>query len=237
MGKTMKAFIIYVDTNTKSMQYAQQVKKSFHGHKGWEPELFVGVNVSTLPDYEKQFPIETKPNSRAEAFYNSDMKRYRVKKCCSLNHYRLFRKCVEMNEPIAVVEHDSFCVNSLPDIEWDDVLVLNGNSAVKQRQLNYIWDQNIQLKKNGFAQGVNDICIKGLVYRHDPEINGSHLMPGTAAYAITPKGAKKMIDVYENIGWEQSDFIINTAYVRIQTIVPELFTFGLPNLAMSHGVR
>lgn len=44
-----------------------------------------------------------------------------------------------------------------------------------------------------------------------------------------------MIKAYEKDGWEQSDFIINTNYVRIQTIVPELFTFKLHNLAMSHG--
>lgn len=232
----MKAFIIHVDTNSTSVEYANKVMHSFAGKMGWEPELFVGVNLNTLSEYEQKYNISTKRKSRAEDFFKTDIKRYTTKKCCSLNHYRLFRICLEINEPIAVIEHDSFCIDSLPThIEWEDVLVLNGNSALKQSQLYPIKHKNKELIKTGFANGINDICIDGLVYRHDPEINGSHLMPGTAAYAITPRGAKKMIDVYENIGWEQSDFIINTAYVRIQTIVPELFTFKLPNLSMSHG--
>ena len=61
------------------------------------------------------------------------------------------------------------------------------------------------------------------------------MMPGTAAYAITPKGAKKLLS-HLYLGWEQSDYYINTKSVNIQYILPENFTFKLPNLRMSHGV-
>lgn len=44
-----------------------------------------------------------------------------------------------------------------------------------------------------------------------------------------------MIEAYETIGWEQSDFMLNSSVVRIQTLSPELFTFKLPNLKTSLG--
>ena len=63
------------------------------------------------------------------------------------------------------------------------------------------------------------------------------MMPGTAAYAITPKGAKRLIENLSTTGWEQSDYFINTFNVKIQTASPEYFTFKLKNLNMSHGIK
>ena len=181
--------------------------------------------------WHNMYSLKTKENSRAAAFYLHDSDIYMIKKCCSFNHYRLFNRCVELNEPIAIIEHDSHCIGDWKDFKFEDILVMNIQSALTQNSLRNIIKKNTNIPKSG----LHDINIKGLCYRHDPKINGCHIMPGTASYAVTPEGARKMIDVYENIGWEQSDFIINTAYVQIQTIMPELFTFKLPNLATSHG--
>ncbi len=226
----MRVYIIHIP-HTDSIRYAQAAELSFAKFSGWKPELFLGITKETLPDFEKQYPLNIKEKSRAMDFYNTDRNLYSIKKCCSMNHYRLFLKCVELDEPITIIEHDSHCIGDWKNIIFDDICVLNSESAIQQEVLQPIQHINQQPVK----QGIADINYSGLHYRHDPKINGSHIMPGTAAYAVTPAGADKMIKVYENIGWEQSDFIINTAYVRIQTIVPELFTFRLPNLSMSHG--
>jgi GR25 family glycosyltransferase involved in LPS biosynthesis len=226
----MKTFIIYVKNNKKSEELANEALNSFSSYNGWEPTFFEGVHLPALPDWEKRYPLKMKELSRVASFLARDDNKlkYNTKKCCSMNHYRLFRKCVELGEPIAIIEHDSLCVaNWREKINFDDVLVLNAHSAVYQEALRGI-------KKQEIKKGIHDIDLD-LFYRHDPEIKG-HLMPGTAAYSITPTGAQKMIDVYENVGWEQSDFIINTHYVRIQTIMPQLFTFSKKrNLRMSHG--
>lgn len=224
----MKAFIIHT-VHPKSKHYAQRALDSFRNYKGWEPELFLGVDTTTLPLYEGRFRLKTKPRSRAADFLRKDPKRYPVKKSCSFNHYRLFKLCEQLNEPIAVIEHDSHCVGDWKGVKFQDVLVLNARSATKQKAL-----KDYTFTKDMLQKGVHPINL-GLLYRHDPLMADAHIMPGTAAYAVTPEGAAKMIKVYETIGWEQSDHIINTGYVKIQTIIPELFTFKLPNLKMSHG--
>ena len=226
----MKAFIIHTP-HQKSIEYANKALMSFNQFKGWEPELFQGVTIETLSEYENKFQLNTKIDSRAIIFEQENHPAYKVKKSCSFNHYRLFTRCIELDEPIAIIEHDAHCVGDWTHYNFDDILVLNVKSALARNASKYVWHLNTK----PFSQGINNLEIEGMVYRHDDNINGAKLIPGTAAYAVTPNGAQKMLDVYENIGWDQSDFIINTAYVRIQQIVPELFTFKLPNLKTSHG--
>lgn len=228
----MKAFIIHTP-HKKSVEYAQKALTSFEQYNGWDVELFMGITVETLPDFENKYPLKTKQPSRAAGFYlqRKQNNMYYVKKSCSMNHYRLFKLCIELNEPIAIIEHDAHCIGDWVCPTFKDILIMNIDSAIKRDSSKYIWHLNTKATE----EGVHNVKINGLIYRHDPKINGATMMPGTAAYAITPEGAEKMIEVYENIGWEQSDFIINTAYVNIQTIVPELFTFKLENLSTSHG--
>lgn len=226
----MKAFIIHTP-HKKSVEYANACLKSFDQYTGWEPELFEGVTPETLPEWEEKYPLKIKEHSRAKDFEREKNPCLKAKKSCSYNHYRLFKKCAELSEPISIIEHDSDCVDNWNNYLFEDVLVMNAKSAIKLNVFEPIW----KINKHKIKKGIHDICFNGLNYRHDSTLTHAHMMPGTAAYAITPKGAAKMINVYENIGWEQSDFIINTAYVRIQTIIPELFTFNRPNLTTSHG--
>lgn len=183
----MKAFIIHTN-HANSLDYANQALASFSGFKGWEPQLFLGLTVETLPEFEQQFDIKTKKNSRAECFLAKSLEQYQTKKCCSLNHYRLAKCCVEIGEPIAVVEHDSHCIGDWVNPDFGDILILNIHSALSQHTLKPI------TKKNPIPEiqnGVHDINVPRLCYRHDPCINGASIMPGTAAYAIKPHGAKK----------------------------------------------
>lgn len=234
----MRAFIIHTP-DEQSIQYAEHCLSSFEHHSGWEPELFEGVTPKTLIEFEQRFPLKRKLKSRMTDFLKNDPIGYVYKKCCSMNHYRLFLRCIEMGEPIAVIEHDSYCVGDWNNSLFEDVLVLNIVSAMQQSQLGRVARYFRRRGKQALPRrGVHDLSVgDGPKYHHDPKWNGAQLMLGTAAYAVTPKGAQKMISVYEKDGWEQSDFIINTHNVRIQTIVPELFTFDLPNLKTSHGAH
>lgn len=226
----MRAFIIYVKSNKLSEEYANRVLNSFQKFSGWEPELFVGLTPETLIEFEKEFPIEVKKNSRAEDFQKRNAVVFRYKKSCSMNHYRLMQKCVELNDVIVVPEHDVCCVSDWRNLEFEGVLVLNIESAAKDLRLKGL------VRLDEVQEGIHDLAkIMLRKYRHDSRLSEARIMPGTAAYAVTPSTAKKMIEAYETIGWEQSDHIINTAYVPICVLLPEMFGFGSPNLRMSRG--
>lgn len=226
----MKAFIIHTK-HPKSVKYANASLKSFENYSGWEPILFEGVTPETLPLWEEKYPLNVKSKSRVANFEKKDYPKFLAKKSCSYNHYRLFKKCIEMDEPIAIIEHDSDCKNDWKEYKFNDILMMNAKSAINLKKFKRIQQRN----RHTLKKGIHDIGFIGLTYKHQTNIKFAYMMPGTAAYAVTPVGASKMLKVYETIGWEQSDFIINTAYVQIQTIIPELFMFTRPNLAMSHG--
>ena len=41
------------------------------------------------------------------------------------------------------------------------------------------------------------------------------MVPGTGSYAITPKGAAKMLDAIERCGLDQSDYMLNSFNVNL----------------------
>jgi hypothetical protein len=112
---------------------------------------------------------------------------------------------------------------------WDEVLIMNMESAFKQPVFNHVSNKPTP------SLGVNVYNKSPLNYRFDNDFKGSLMIPGTGAYAVTPKGAKRMLNALHKYGWEQSDFFINTFNVNLEYIMPEYFTFKHSNLNTSHG--
>ena len=117
--KKIKAFIIHT-SHPDSLEYAQKCVKSFHPFDRWDIEMFEGLTKETIPEFESKHNIRTKKHSRAMAIKKSDLNMYNTKKSCSLNHYRLAKKCIELNHPIAVIEHDSHCIKSWDNPKFED---------------------------------------------------------------------------------------------------------------------
>lgn len=84
---------------------------------------------------------------------------------CFASHYKLWQQCVEIGEPIVILEHDVQFTGPIPPLRFQDIIVL-----AKERT--YIPG------RRGTRQEVAHI--------------GNHLW-GTHAYAITPGGAQKLL--------------------------------------------
>lgn len=222
----MKAYVIYVKGHKKSEQYMKKCIASCGG-TGFEAEPFEGVTPKTLPKY-KELLHKDLHRGRVTHFKNQNEKKYQIKKSCFTNHVRLWKKCIELNEPIAVLEQDVHCVWNWDNTLFDELLILNIDSAYKQPVFSHL-----NLNTN-FSFGVQDYNGP-LAYYHSSVFKGAFMMPGTGSYAVTPKGAKKLLKALDKYGWEQSDYFINTMNVNIQYKIPEYFTFKLTNLNMSHG--
>lgn len=228
----MKTFIIYMKGHSKSEIYAKKCLESCED-TFFKAELFEGTTPATL----KNSPINSithRKNSRALAHYEKSKTHYKIKKSCFSNHVRLWKKCCELNEPIVVLEHDSYFIrNPKLELNFKDYLILNYESAVRQSTLKHVY------KKRGFPElkaGINPYNMHWpeLKYRRDNDFYNGIIVPGTAAYAISPSGANKLLKKLP-AGWEQSDFFVNTSNVNIEYIHSECFTFKFPNLRTSHG--
>jgi glycosyl transferase family 25 len=103
---------------------------------------------------------------------------------CFLSHFQLWMKCVELNEPIIILEHDGIFIRSLPkDVldHFDEVLRLDCFPWFKE-------DYNDQVEAS-LSQPVE-------YYRRDPDYSwhssGGYYV-GAYGYIVKPQGAKKLI--------------------------------------------
>jgi hypothetical protein len=228
----VKAFIIYIKGYDPSETYAKHCLNSCKDK--FNASLFEATTAENIEIYIQEKDYEPINPSRAYDFYKkavspSKTNLYLTKKSIFITATRLWQKCVELNEPIVVLEHDSICLRKWDNSQFEDVLILNGESCWTQKQLS-------GLKPDHWPIGVSKLNSR-LKYRFNNKFKGAMTMPGAAAYAIQPHAAQKLLEAAYKYGWEQNDHFINTYNVTIQTIVPEYFKFKLPNLKTSHGFQ
>jgi GR25 family glycosyltransferase involved in LPS biosynthesis len=222
----MKSFVIYIESHKESIKQAKDAYRSSKNAK-FDVEMTAGITPKTLNNYKHYNEIA---NGRVVGMKRESKKLFETKMSCFLNHVEIWKKCLELNEPVAFIEHDSYCIRDWDNPNWEDVLIMNVSSAFKQKVF-----RNLQ-NKPSFDFGINQYNYSPLVYNKKNAFLGGLMMPGTAAYAITVKGAEKLLQSLEDNGWDQSDYFINTKNVNIQYAIPEYFTFKHKNLNTSHGI-
>lgn len=228
----MKANIIYIEGWEKSeaqMRRAETSVKRF----GLDYDLIPGVTPDTLNQYLEKYPLEPVINSRAWDYTNDKQPMLETKQSCFLNHVMFWERVVEADSPMMFLEHDALMVREWTDPTWDEVLILNMDAAVKH---------NHNLNKNyggSYIYENEDYCSRpldyDLKYWKENRFKGGCCAPGTASYAITPKGAKRLLTSFKISGWDQSDFFINTNNVNIEYSDPQFFEFSGANIKSSKG--
>tara|TARA_Y100000389_G_scaffold204831_1_gene259995 strand:- start:10386 stop:11081 length:696 start_codon:yes stop_codon:yes gene_type:complete len=228
----MKAFIIHIKGNKTSERTAGWVHESCVEF-GYEPEMFEGITPKTLHKWDKKYNLAVmKPSHMYDRQIgkNGTKYTYECKYSNFLNHYTLWNKCIELNEPIIILEHDVFAVKAW-DADFDEMLVLNMHSGLHQN----IFDST---SKPSLIEGIHTYVNPFLNYKAKNIWLNAGMIPGSAAYAISPKGAKRIIANVKKHGWDKADYIINTKSIRMQYVFPDYFelshyVFG--NQRTSHG--
>ena len=209
----MKTFIIYNSVYEKSKRIAKECLKSFEGFSSWEPELHDGCTPSTLKEYDEKYNVTTGPRTKK---YSTD-KLSMSKTCCFYSHYEVWLKCIDLDEPIAVVEHDTECIGELniPDnfdmnralgiqLTTDSMLSLLPHYR-KNKMVN-----EINLTKNG--KGIHDVFY---VHPH-----GKKYFAGGTGYVLTPEACKIIVDWCEKNGWTQNDLLFDDQLIDLQYVHP-----------------
>lgn len=199
----MKAFIIVLQESEHSRSLgASSIKEA--NKFGIYPEVFNAINGYQSAKVFKKHGITR--------FLTSDLIEQPGHQGCFLSHFELWMKCVELDEPIIILEHDGVFIRELPDdildkfdgvLKLDPLLPYNGFSTY-----NYKVDKSLLLN--------NEIEVY-----HQPArgtwYGVGEFIWGAYGYIIKPKAAAALIDFAQTIGACPTDVHIGRNLVDIKT--------------------
>lgn len=191
----MKAFIITLN-NDSSKQYTQTCIDSITTTESiLDVEIFDASTPDTLFDVNWTWPVTKKKTCPYTGMILKAYKNANIKKriACAQSHYRLWQRCVELNETICILEHDAIFVRKFESFEFDGgVLALN--SPIKATFMSNEYDAAL-------VEGINDIP-------YITDLSKPQGLPGNSAYIIKPWAAQELIDKQDEIGWWPNDAIM-----------------------------
>lgn len=194
----MKAFIIHLPTIKSSFNSAVETQQSLQA-VGINAKLFEGTYGH---DAENIFTLENREVKHINGVnLNNGKVLYPGVKGCFYSHYRLWQKCLDLNESIMIFEDDLIVINEYNEILFEEILILS---------INYDWVVSNPWKK--FLEEKNDLLTA------QPYM--SRFMPGAAGYIIKPVAAKKLLECYSK-SYLPADIAINSEICTIQ-IHPKL---------------
>jgi glycosyl transferase family 25 len=193
----MKTFIICLSKVESSLLSALETKAQLESY-GFNPKLFEGTYGDEAESIFKKENRTFHPGEVDSSFKHNSP----GVKGCFYSHYRLWQKCVELNEDLAIFEDDVVFKRPFVPVEFNDVLVLS---------INYDW---LKIKNEYSVYLEKDFDVNTSVnYRH-------YYMPGCSGYVIKPHLAKLLLDTYKTT-FLPADWAINSSLCKI-TLHPQL---------------
>ena len=201
----MKAFVITLFNDKYSVQSAENtIKTARQMNDDLHIEMVRAVTPKQIGDYTYSYPLmgETKTyeGMTLTGYATTETDK---KIACSLSHMHLWEKCVEMDEPIMILEHDAvftrkFKLGKLMNaIEDGDIVMVNDPRGATRR--GQLYHDNIIR----WDYGLND--IDGV---NGPDENAPDGLAGNSAYIITPSAAKKASELQSTIGIWPNDALL-----------------------------
>ena len=197
----MKSFIICLSKIPASLETATNLRKQLKKYR-MPVELFEGTYGDDAVKLMEQEGRVTHPwgIKGPNAIPNpEDKSMLKIQapgvKGCFYSHYNLWKKCVELDQPIMIWGDDIVLSRPYYPVEFKDVLVLALGHPTKSA---------------GYMDYLN--CPTG-----EPEAKEFRQtsMPGCCGYAIKPHAAKKLIETYEKT-YLPADNAINQYHVKIE---------------------
>ena len=172
------------------------------------PEVHDGVNGYESAELFKKYGITR--------FLTRDIIEQPGHQGCFLSHFQLWMKCVELNEPIIILEHDGVFIRELPEdilekfdgvLKLDPLLPYDGTNT---------YDYKVQ-KSFTLGRSVE-------VFHQKPRnkwYGVGEFIWGAYGYIIKPKAAAALIDFAQKIGACPTDVHIGRNLVDIKsTTIP-----------------
>jgi GR25 family glycosyltransferase involved in LPS biosynthesis len=201
----MKAFVITLFNDKYSLASAEKTLKTARQmNDDLHIEMIRAVTPDKIKDTTYSYPVEGETSTYEDmTLIGYKAKDIGKKIACSLSHMRLWNKCVQLNEPIMILEHDAVFIRKfrpskiLNGIEDGDILMINDPRGATRRGM--VYHENIIKNDKGIhlVEGVNT-----------PEETVPDGLAGNSAYVITPAAAKKASELQSSIGIWPNDALL-----------------------------
>lgn len=194
----MQALVIQLSKIKTSSQSAKKVK-NYLVEQGIDARLFEGTYGSAAQEIFEQegrtlHPLSFKGNVPDDDYIASSMRPGVMG--CFHSHYRCWKYCAEINEPLLIFEDDVIFERGFIPVVWEDVLLI----ATGKRVFEHEFYAEKLYNPTGDPAAVQ---FKGKV------------MPGAVGYGLTPQGANKLLGAYEKT-FMPADNCMNMSVVTLQ---------------------
>ena len=162
----MKSYIITMLDNKKSVESTDKCIKSGKKFGYNNIEIF----KATTPKDNLKHEFEKDGLSINDFKVDTRYSKLEPAMCCYLSHKELWKKCLELNETILVLEHDAIFIDKIPN--------------------NIYFYGLINLGKPSYGRYMEPTLQTG-VFKLFSKPHGG--LPGTHAYMISPTGAKLLL--------------------------------------------
>lgn len=203
----MKAFVITIKNHEYSANCAQRCILSAYQF-GINVEPFYAVTketaFSTLNDHHLRWSwADNNLRKTVCSFTGLEQFPYRAndfrtKIACSLSHYLLWLKCIELNEDILILEHDAVFVRPLPSIVFRGAIQINNplKGGYKGK-----YHSEVMIARN--EEGVYPLTRKRSAGSRIPDG-----FSGNSAYIVKPWAAKEFVNAFKIYGVWPNDATI-----------------------------
>jgi len=144
--------------------------------------------------------------------YRTDNPKARVG--CALSHYLLWEKCVKLNEPIMILEHDAMFIQKIDfDVNDCNMFIVGINNPLGATRL----------ARDYYSTIMNNKQWVQLV----PKIDHYDIpqgLAGNSAYIIKPAGASKMLELVKQHGLWPNDALMCRQLVPRLGVTKKFYT-------------
>ena len=194
----MKAFIITLMKDVWSLSYAERCLQSIQDTESdIEATLFDATTPETIFPVAWTWPTGKKITCSKTNLLLTPYKTYDNNKriAAAQSHYKLWKHCVGINEPIMILEHDAVFVRKFTIPKQCD--------GVGAYSINDPRGDTFNAKEyhSALSDGFNS--VPWVAPKNIPQG-----LPGHSAYVITPWAARDIIQKQNSIGWWPNDAIM-----------------------------
>lgn len=203
----IKTFIIRLEENEHSCKMAQECYEQAVKFD-LQPEFFKAINGNNADYHYKKTNLKKK-------------KKFKKGRAgvlgCFFSHYYLWNKCIDLNEPIIILEHDGYIIKPITnDIldTFNDVLKLDRHDPYSKTY------NEVILKEQ--STELNIIKYVNPTPKDPKKIGTGNYFKGAYSYIIKPQGAKKLVDWIKENGHLPADQQIGDWILDTKVTIPTL---------------